>query len=293
MRARLAAGAVAVATVGEEEVRVAARAHLADLDRSTPARSSRRAATARRSSIRPSATPAPSGSKRRAPRRPPRSSTARCPGPTAARVAADLLHAVLDDPGRQPAPAAVDHRRPRAAPPARPGGSRRRSTSGASPRQRRDVAVRLAGVPGRDRGSRSARRARAWLSTVAPWTCLADEDSLRVDPERGGQPLSVLPHGRGRRSRRPRLRLSNGASLTPPRRALNAARAPGRSASSHLNPISLSPVQGHAAERLGSSSFDTNPEGRPRARSPSGRDVGLAASATPGISALLAGVARS
>ena len=65
----------------------------------------------------------------------------------------------------------------------------------------------------------------------------ADRDPLGPEAERRGEPAAVLDHRSGSSSvRTPRLRPSKGGSLTPPRRVVKAAVAPGSCASSQRTP---------------------------------------------------------
>ena len=104
----------------------------------------------------------------------------------------DLLHPVLDDPGRHPAPAAMDHRhasRPR---------QRDREAVGdedegrePGPIGRVTVGLREArsGVGERGRLGRLGVGLHQGLMHLTP-----DQDAARVDLERGGQPVAVLAH---------------------------------------------------------------------------------------------------
>ncbi len=159
---------------------------------STPARSSRRRATRRRLSIRPSATSGPqrleggqdlvadlvaAGADSGADRR---------------RLRLDLLDAARDDPGCHAPPAAVDHRHA-------PGpGERHRQAVGDEHERRqlgprRGMAVDLRQAGGRIRVRRRVGRpiVPGHLGAVH---LPADQDELRIDRDRGGQPVAVLAH---------------------------------------------------------------------------------------------------
>ncbi len=203
---------------------------------STPARSSRRAG--RLAQVEHPARLRGRGRaarRRSAPRRPPRSSRGRCrgrPPPLAPGPPPPRARTIPAASPRQPQWII-----------ATPSGSRERHRQAVGDEhERRQVRARRwhghrpPAVPGPDSRKPSARSARrggpprrrgpAGRSGRAP-------DRSRRPPAGG----AVLAHRSGRSPvSRPRLRLSNGPSLTPPRRELNAARAPGSSASSHRTP---------------------------------------------------------
>ena len=241
----LAAGAARVAAVGEEELRLAAGAEAGDLDpldarprASSAARDlgAGRACARRRS-------PRRGRRRRRGPPRRPRSSRGRSRGRSPRRVAPTASAPRGDDPGREPAPAAVQHRH--AAGP----GERDRQAVGDED-QRRQARARRSTCPSTSASSRAGfgEGARllgaAWTRDLGAVDLAADQDPLRVEPERGGEPPPVLEH-------RGRLVVGEHAEVEAlERRAADAAepgrergpRRRGSSASSQRTPSLLAPV---------------------------------------------------
>ena len=159
-----------------------------------------------------------------------------------------VLDAGLDDSRRQPAPAAVQHRHAAAGRRPRSAGSRRRRPAARArarpcdarrPRAARSPPSRkAAGTAGRCErrsrprgpGGRSPRgrgRARAAAAVRARFSRTAAASS----------PVST-----------PRLRLSQGFGLTPPRRVVKAAVAPGSSACSHRTPLCSRQITGRRSQ---------------------------------------------
>ena len=216
-RGRPGARCAVVAAVGEEELRLAARAELADLDPLDPALREQPARDLAQVEHPPLGDPV-------------------------ARARERLQHLVADlvaagaDPGadrrgrrRRPRGRRARRSRPRgrasrsAASPPRPGPTRatgRQSatkTSGARPGSAVAWPSRSGSSgPGSAKGlglGGESRRSQLGAVDLAP-----DQDAAGVEPERGREPAAVLG-ARGaarRRSGSPRLRLSNGAALTPP-----------------------------------------------------------------------------
>ena len=245
---RLAPRAAAVAPVGEEELGMAARAQLADLDlRSTPACSSSRRATARRSSIARSARPSPERPKAVEHLVADLVAAGADAGPIAAAVALDLLHPALDDPGRQPPPAAVDHRHA-PAPPARPGGSRRRRRAGVSPATVGHVAVGLREASERGRRTRAGSVGSSWRCTRSRHAPAGPiRTPRRVDLERGRQPVAVLAHP-GVAGEAPEVERLEGRLADPAEPGAERGPRAGELGLEPAHPVLLPPVHHHAAE---------------------------------------------
>ena len=149
---------------------------------------------------------------------------------------ADRLGALGEDPGGEPAPAAVQHRHSAGA-----RESDRQAVGDEDERRQAglgdDVAVDLGrsalpGVGERARLLRAGVEGELGAVDLRPiGTCAGSRPSAAASRWRFSTTASSSSS-----VRTPRLRLSNGGSLTPPRRVAKAARAPPRSASSQRTP---------------------------------------------------------
>ena len=256
--AALAPGAPGVAPVGEEQLRVAARAEVARLDRLDPGRGEQPARDLRQVEHPPGGDPvAEPARSARGPRRRPRSSRGRSPGPIAA------ARAPTSPTPRSTIPAASP-RQPQwsIATPALAGerhrqavgdlDQRRQSSGSRSPGRRRRPGAR----PRPRTGSAAARARAARPRRRGPGSRTGRPRDRGRAPRRGGRGWCA-PRPRRRRCSRPRLSDSNAPSLAPPSRVENAARAPGSSASSQRTP---SRSRQSIAPRLGARRLDGDPE---------------------------------
>ena len=209
--AGLAAGAAAVAAVRVEELGLAARAQLADLDlvdpgalEQPPRDLAQVEHAARRRSPRPSAR-----ERTRGPRRRPRSSRARS-RVRSPRRSPDLRRAARDDPGGEPAPAAVQHRH------ALVRRERHRQAVGdhAPAARAPGSAVTWPSASGSRPGSANAlgRGAASWRAISAPWTWRPISTRSGSRPSARREPVAVLAHVSSGSSSvsSARLRLSKG-----------------------------------------------------------------------------------
>ena len=164
------------------------------------------------------------------------------PGPIAAAVAPTASAPRGDDPGGEPAPAAVQHRHA-----AGPGEGDRQAVGGEDQRRQPglgdDVAVDLGdlGCPGSANGLGCC--GSAWKASSAPWTWSPIGIRAGSSPSAAASRRAVLDHRLvpvvGEDAE---VEPSKGASLTPPTRVAKAARAPPRSASQPPHPVSLAPL---------------------------------------------------
>ena len=144
------------------------------------------------------------------------------PGPDRGGGGFDQRRTAGDDPGRQPAPAAVEHRHA-----ARPGERHRQAVGGEDERREAgtadDVPVELLQPCARfGEGARLLRRVVDGDSAL--WTC-SPIGTSRGDPDRAGEPPPVLDHGGVASSvSTPMFSDSYGASQTPPTRVPNPTR---------------------------------------------------------------------
>ena len=183
---------------------------------------------------------------RRAPPPPPRSSTGRCPGRSPQRSRRDLP----DAPSRRSRPQA---RASRSGSSRRPGPRESYGQAVGDEDERREAFRRRS--PSRRRAAGRHRRRGATLTarSARPGArrrrrAPACRRRSRPDPPRSPRTSPRGSRGRVAESssvRRPRLSESNGPELMPPARVVNAARAPGSSASSHFSP----PVSRHSIAR--------------------------------------------
>ena len=195
----LAPGPAAVAAVGEEALPLAAVQSPAASTRSTPASASSRRATSVRSSIGPRRADRRGRRRSRGPPRRPRSSRARSRARSRRRLRRRLDPAG-DDPGRQPAPAAVEHRHP-----ARAREGDREAVGGEDERGQAglggDLAVDL-GQLGAGRGERArALRARGGPRARRRGPGARSGTRSGSRPSADVEPAPVLDHRRRRRRR--------------------------------------------------------------------------------------------
>ena len=218
-----------VAAVGEEELRLAARAEAGGLDPLDPGRGEQPPRRPRRrSSMRPAAIPRRGRRRRRAPRRRPRSSRGRSRARSRRRSRRPPRRR-----GRRSRPASP--RQPQcsiATPPGPASATGRQSatkTSGASAAARATTWPSTSGISRRPGSAKGLGRCGpAWIDELGAVDLAADQRPARARgrARRRAGGGSRPPRRASSSVRMPRLRLSKGGSLTPPSRVEKAARAP-------------------------------------------------------------------
>ena len=110
-------------------------------------------------------------------------------------------------------------------------------TSGARPSAEVAQPSTSAGSPPAPRSHAERSLGSSWRTTSAPCTCLPETIPAGSTPSASHiSARFAWTVAESSSVRRPRLSESNGPELIPPTRVVNAARAPGSSASSHFSP---------------------------------------------------------